>query len=40
MPLTGHIIWPNFLIPINLTNFPLEQQAVPNVLGPKRIPGQ
>ena len=32
----GHIIWPISLSSVNLTDFPLEQQAVPNVLGPKR----
>ena len=32
MPFTGRIIWPNSLSPVNLTDFPLEQQAVPNVL--------
>ena len=35
--LTGRIIWPNSLSPVNLTDFPLEQQTVPNVLRPKRI---
>ena len=37
MLLTGHIIWPNSLSPVNLTDFPLEQQTVPNVLGSKRV---
>ena len=32
MLFTGRIIWPNSLSPVNLTDFPLEQQAVPNVL--------
>ena len=36
MLLTGRIIWPNSQSPVNLTNFPLEQQAVPNVLGLKK----
>ena len=37
MLLTSHIIWPNSLSPVNLTNFPLEQQAVPHVLKSKII---
>ena len=37
MLLTGHIIWPIFLSLVNLTDFPLEQEAVPNVLKPKII---
>ena len=32
MLFTGRIIWPSSLSPVNLTDFPLEQQAVPNVL--------
>ena len=36
MLLTGRIIWPNSLSLVNLTNFPLEQLSVPNVLGPKK----
>ena len=35
--LTGRIIWPNSLSPVNLTDFPLEQQTVPSVLSPKSI---
>ena len=38
MLLTGCIIWPNSLSPVNLADIPLEQQAVPNVLGPKELP--
>ena len=37
MLLTGRIIWPNSQSPVNLTDFPLEQLAVPNVLGPKKL---
>ena len=35
--LTGRIIWLNSLSPVNLTDFPLEQHTVSNVLNPKSI---
>ena len=35
--LTGRIIWLNSLRPVNLTDFPLKQQTVPNTLNPKNI---
>ena len=35
--LTGRIIWLNSLRPVNLTDFPLKQQTVPNALNPKNI---
>ena len=38
MLFTGRIIWPNSLSPVNSTDFPLEQQAVPNVLELKELP--
>ena len=34
--LTGRIIWPISLSPVNSTNFPLEQQAVPNCTGAEK----
>ena len=38
--LTGRIIWPIFPSPVNLTDFPQEQQVVPNALRSKALSSQ